>query len=412
MSSDLRPLRQNRDFVLLQTGQALSTVGSESASVAYSLLVLELTHSPAKAGLTAFARLVPWVLFALPAGVAADRWNRKLLMIVSDVVRTGALALLGLAIATDHLAFALVPLVAFVEGTMYVVFNIAEVGAVRSVVPTRQLPRAFAAEQARLSAVYLAGPPLGGFLFGIGRAVPFLVDAVSYAFSTGTLLAMRTPFQEARAAAGRSSLVAEVREGLHWLWSRPFLRMCALLFAASNLSYAALELTLIVAGRQQGLSAAQIGVTIGAIGALSFLGSLAAPRFQRRLTMRAVIVTTQWLAVGVGAYLIWPNVFVLVAASAPCFFLNPTLNAMIIGYRTALVPDRLQGRVTSVARTLALLGLPLGPVVAGALLASFSTRATVAFLAAWFVALAVIATVSRSIRAAPGFEEVAGATVS
>jgi MFS family permease len=411
-SDDLPPLRRNRDFVLLQTGQALSTVGSESATVAYTLLVLELTHSPAKAGLTAFARLVPWVIFALPAGVAADRWNRKHLMIASDLVRTGALAVLGTAVAIGHLAFALIPIVAFVEGTMYVVFNIAEVGAVRQVVPTPQLPRAFAAEQARLSAVYLAGPPLGGFLFGIGRAVPFLVDAVSYAFSTGTMLAMRTPFQEARAAAGRSSLVAEVREGLHWLWSRPFLRICALLFAASNLSYAALELTLIVAGRQQGLSSAAIGVMIGSIGALSLLGSLAAPRFQRRLTMRFVIVTTQWLAVGIAAYLVWPNVFVLVAACAPCFFLNPTLNAMIIGYRTALVPDRLQGRVTSVARTLALLGLPLGPVVAGALLTSFSTRATIGFLAAWFVGLAVIATVSRAIREAPGFEEVAGATVS
>ena len=412
LSEELPPLRQNRDFVLLQTGQALSTVGSESATVAYTLLVLELTHSPAKAGLTAFARLVPWVLFALPAGVAADRWNRKHLMIASDVVRTGALGMLGLAIATGHLQFWLIPVVAFVEGTMYVVFNIAEVGAVRSVVPVPQLPRAFAAEQARLSAVYLAGPPLGGFLFGIGRAVPFLVDSVSYAFSTGTLLAMRTPFQEARSAAERSSVVAEVREGLHWLWSRPFLRICALLFAASNLSYAALELTLIVAGRRQGLSPAEIGIVIGAIGALSLLGSLAAPRFQRRLTMRAVILTTQWLAVGVGAYLIWPNVFVLVAASAPCFFLNPTLNAMIIGYRTALVPDRLQGRVTSVARSLALLGLPLGPVVAGALLASFSTTATVAFLAGWFAALALIATVSRAIRDAPGFDEVAGATVS
>jgi len=237
------------------------------------------------------------------------------------------------------------------------------------------------------------------------------VDSISYAFSTGTLLAMRTPFQEEREAR-QSSLVEEVREGLHWLWSRPFLRICALLFAASNFSYAALELTLIVAGRRQGLSAAEIGVMIGAIGALGLLGSLASPRFQRRLTMRTVIVTVQWLAAGVGAYLIWPNVYVLVAACAPCFFLNPTLNAMIIGYRTALVPDRLQGRVTSVARSLALLGLPLGPIVAGVLLASFSTRATVAFLTGWFVALAVIATVSRAIRQAPEFAEVAEAAAS
>jgi transmembrane secretion effector len=408
---DFPPLRRNRDFVLLQTGQALSTVGSESATVAYSLLVLALTHSPAKAGLTAFARLVPWVLFALPAGVAVDRWNRKRLMIVSDVVRICAVASLGVTAATGHLTFALVPAVAFVEGGMYVVFNIAEVGAVRSVVPTPQLTRAFATEQARLSGVYLAGPPLGGFLFGIGRSVPFLVDAVSYAFSTGTLLAMRTPFQEQREAAA-ASVVADVREGLHWLWCRPFLRTCALLFAAGNFSYAALELTLIVAGRRQGLSSAAIGGMIGVVGALGLLGSLAAPRFQRLLTMRAVILTTEWLAVGVGAYLVWPNAFVLVAGSAPCFFLNPTLNAMIIGYRTALVPDRLQGRVTSVARSLALLGLPLGPLVAGALLGAFTTRVTVACMLGWYALIALIATASRAIREAPGFDEVADAAVS
>jgi hypothetical protein len=409
---DVRPLRRNRDFVLLQTGQALSTVGSESAAVAYSLLVLELTHSPVKAGLTAFARLVPWVLFALPAGVAVDRWNRKRLMITSDVVRTGAVATLGVTAATGHLAFAIVPVIAFVEGAMYVLFNIAEVGVVRSVVPIRQLPRAFATEQARLSSVYLAGPPLGGFLFGIGRSLPFLVDAVSYAFSTGTLLAMRTPFQEQRDETLRTTVVAEVREGLQWLWSRPFLRTCALLFAAGNFSFAALELTLIVAGRRQGLSSAAIGGLVGLVGALSLLGSLAAPRFQRLMTMRTVLLTTEWLAVGVGAYLIWPNAFVLVAGSAPCIFLNPTLNAMIIGYRTALVPDRLQGRVTSVARSLALLGLPLGPVVAGALLGAFSTRTTVAFLLGWFALLALVASLSRAIRDAPGFDEVAEAVVS
>src|SRR5919199_3118122 len=353
-------------------------------------------------GRTRPVRLLP----SLPAGVAVDRWNRKRLMIVADVVRTAALATLGLAAATGHLTFELVPAVAFVEGAMYVVFNIAEVGAVRSVVPTPQLPRAFATEQARLSGVYLAGPPLGGFLFGVGRSLPFLVDAVSYAFSTATLLAMRTPFQEERSAGRRPSVVAEVREGLEWLWSRPFLRTCALLFAAGNFSFAALELTLIVAARRQGLSSAAVGGLIGAVGALSLLGSLAAPRLQRLLTMRTVLVTTEWLALGVGAYLIWPNVFVLVAGAVPCFFLNPTLNAMIIGYRTALVPDRLQGRVTSVARTLALLGLPLGPIAAGALLGSFSARTTVAFLVAWFALLAVVATASRAVRDAPGFDEV------
>jgi hypothetical protein len=78
----------------------------------------------------------------------------------------------------------------------------------------------------------------------------------------------------------------------------------------------------------------------------------------------------------------------------------------VIGYRVAIVPDRLQGRVNSVARSLALLAFPLGPVVAGLLLVSYSARATAAFVLGGFVILAVVTTVNRSIRGAPSFGEV------
>jgi MFS family permease len=405
------PLRRNRDFVLLQVGQALSTIGSEASGVAYTLLVLALTHSPAKAGLVGFARIVPYALFALPAGVAVDRFNRKRLMILSDLVRVCTVGSLGVLVATGHVAFAVVPVVAFIEGTMFVLFNIAEVGAVRSVVPASQLPDAFATEQARYSTVVLAGPPLGGGLFGVGRALPFLVDAVSYAFSLGTLLAMRTPFQEEREPSA-ATLRAEVREGLSWLWEQKFLRTCAILFAASNFSFGALELTLIVVARRQGLSSVAIGGLIAITGALSLLGSFAAPRFYRRLSLRTVIVAASWLGVTVAAFVIWPNAYALVAAAAPVIFFTPTTNAMIIAYRTAVVPDRLQGRVTSVARSLALLGLPFGPLVAGVLLESFSGRTTVALLAAWLLIVALLTTASRSIRAAPSFRDAVGANAN
>ena len=196
--SALAPLRKNRDFVLLQTGQTLSTIGSESTGIAYPLLVLALTHSPVEAGIVGFARVLPWALFGFLAGVAVDRLRRKRMMIVSDIVRAGAVTSIVVAIALDRLSFAQIAIVAFVEGTMYVFFNVAEVGALRSVVPRRQLPAAAAAEQARYSTVLLVAPPLGGSLFTLARALPFLTDAVSYVFSLGSLLAMRTPFQEER----------------------------------------------------------------------------------------------------------------------------------------------------------------------------------------------------------------------
>ena len=73
------PLRRNRDFVLLQAGQFLSSAGTQATAIAYPLLVLALTHSAVKAGLVSFARTAPIALLAIPAGLAADRWNRRAL---------------------------------------------------------------------------------------------------------------------------------------------------------------------------------------------------------------------------------------------------------------------------------------------------------------------------------------------
>ena len=136
------PLRRNRDFLLLQAGQLLSEVGTQSAAIAYPFLVLAVTGSAAKAGLVAFARGLSQTLFALPAGVVADRWNRRRLMIAADGVRVLAVGGLAAAIIADRLDFWVIPPVAFVEGVGAAVFAAAQAGALRGVVTARQLPGA------------------------------------------------------------------------------------------------------------------------------------------------------------------------------------------------------------------------------------------------------------------------------
>jgi MFS family permease len=391
--------------VLLQVGQALSTAGSSSSAIAYPLLVLAVTHSPAKAGLVGFARLVPYGVFALFAGVASDRLDRKLLMLVSDVVRALALASLGVALAVGHVSFSQILIVAFVEGSLFAVFNVAEIGALRSVVAPRQLPLAAAAEQARIGTVELVGPPLGGVLFGAARSLPFLVDAVSYLFSLGSLVAMRTPFQEEREPEPEANLRVQLAEGFRWLWSHHFLRTCAVLFTWVNLVFEALLLVLIVAGRRQGLSGGEIGVLVAVIGACLLIGSAFSPWLQQWLSMRTLVLGALWINTCVGVFLLDPSVYVLLAGAVPSVLITPTVNAVVIGYRTAIVPDRLVGRVTSVMRTLALFGSPLGPLIAGLLLDSLSERETVAVFTALLLALALIATASPSIRAAPTLDD-------
>jgi MFS family permease len=398
------PLRQNRDFVLLQAGQGLSTLGSTATQIAYPLLVLATTHSPAKAGVVGFANTLPYVLFGLFAGVAADRWNRKRVMIVMDVVRVAAMASIVTALAVHGLTFAQIVIAAFVEGSAFVFFNIAEVGALRSVVPPQQLPSAAAAEQARLSAVTLAGPPLGGALFGFGRSLPFLADAVSYAFSIVSLLWMRTPFQEQR-ERDTAPLRMQIKEGIAWLWQQKYLRTSALIFAGDNFVFQAIFLVFVVVAKRHGFSSGLIGALIAAFGTAGLLGSLVAPRAAKLLSIRSIMLLNQWLNGLFFLYLFVPSPYVLVACVMPVAFVGPWLNAVVIGYRTAVTPDHLVGRVSSVARNIALLAQPLGPLVAGLLLAAFNARVSVLVLALVCAALALFSTLSPSIRKSPSLDE-------
>jgi Transmembrane secretion effector len=401
------PLRRNRDFLLLQAGQLLSDVGSQSAQLAYPLLVLALSGSAAWAGVVAFVRALAWTLLALPAGVAADRWDRRRLMVAADGARVLAVGGLGVAVLAGRLPFWAIPLVACVEGAGTALFLAAQAGAMRAVVPARQLPGAAATQTGRQAAVRLAGPPLGGALFGLGRAVPFLVDAVSYSFSTVSLLAMRAPFQEER-APDPSPLRARLGVGFRFLWGRRFLRTCAALFGLSNFIGAGLLLALVVLGERQGLSGGRVGVLVAAVGASLLVGSLVSPLVRRLLPVRAVLLLELWTWFGCALYLVWPSVYALAAGMVPTSLAIPSTNSVVHGYRIAMTPDRLLGRTEAAWSSISLLILPLGPLAAGVLLDNLPARAAIGLFAVFGLVLAVWGTLSPAIRAAPSLDELDG----
>jgi MFS family permease len=398
------PLRRNRDFVLLISGQLLSRAGSELTSVAYPLLALALTGSAAKAGLVGFARLVPDAVFGLPAGLAADRWDRRRIMLTADAVRALTVGGLAVVLAAGSTVFWVVPALAFVEGTGETVFTACQAGALRAVVPARQLPAAVGVQQARSAIVSLVGPPLGGALFTVARALPFAADAVSYTFSLTSLVAMRAHFQEPR-TADRPPLRAQLAEGFRFLWGQPFLRTTTFLYGIGNFALPGIFLVIVVVGHRDGLSGGQIGALFAVFAAFLLLGSLLSPLARRRLSMRAIILVELWAWLGSLAFLAAPSVYVLTAAILPQAIAMPITDSVVVSYRIAITPDRLLGRVESVRSTLARAALPLGPLVAGALLTVASPRETVAIFAACAVVLAAWGTLSPAIRAAPALSE-------
>jgi hypothetical protein len=268
------------------------------------------------------------------------------------------------------------------------------------VVPPQQLPAAIGAQEARRSVVRLGGPPLGGALYALHHAVPFVVDAASYACSTAALLAMRTPFQDRR-DADATPLRRQLVEGAVFLWREPFLRTCALLYGIGNVLAPAFLLAIVVLGRRHGLGAAEVGLLTAAVGAGTLVGSLASPLARRRLGVRTILLLELWTWTGAWLFLLWPSVYVLTGVVAAFGLAAPVTDSVVVGYRLALTPDRLVGRVESVRSSISLLLAPLGPLAAGALLGATSARWTVALFAALGLVLQLWGTLSPALRAAP-----------
>jgi predicted MFS family arabinose efflux permease len=404
-------LRRNRNYMLLWSGQVVSTLGSSASQIVYPLLILALTASPTAAGIAGSARALPYILFSLPVGALVDRWDRKRVMIWADVGRAVAVGSLPVAIAFDALTLTQVYIVCFVEGTLFVFFNLAEVAALSRVVPAHQFPQATAQNEAAFGAANIVGPSFGAALFqSIGRGAPFLGNAISFLVSAGSVALLKADFRKAEQTA-RRHLRVEIAEGLRWMWNTPLVRTMAFLTGGMNLVTTAAPLIVIVIGKHLGATAAQIGVifSIEAIGGV--IGSFVGGHIQRRFSFTQVIVFVIWLNAALfAAYGIASNVILLgIVASLICM-LGPIYNVVQFSYRLALIPDNLQGRVNSAFRLLAFGFNPIGAALSGWLLENAGIGATVITFATWSLGLALIATLNRHVREARPFKDLASVT--
>jgi MFS family permease len=392
--------------MLLQTGQLLSNLGTQLTVIAFPLLVLALTGSATQAGFVAFARFLPRALLALPAGMLADHWNRKWLMVGSDAVRVAAVGTLATIVALDVADVWSIALVAFVDGAAGVVFGAAYPGAVRAIVTVGQLPDAMAVQTGRGAVVQLAGAPLGGALFTVGRALPFVVDAFSYAFSLLSVLGVRGAFQEER-EVDSSPLRSRLTEAIRFIWNQPFLRTCALVFGPLNFVGISLLFALVVIGTEQGLSGGLVGLLVSAFFAVALLGTFLARYVRRILPAWGVLVLELWTWVGCAAFLIWPSVYVLAASMLPSALAVASTDSVVHGYRIAMTPDRLLGRAEAAWATFAIVMATVAPLVMGYVIEEVSQRAAVGICAALALGLALAATLSPAIRDAPTLDELA-----
>ena len=343
------PLWRNRDFNLLWSSQTLSELGGQATSLAIPLLVLTLTGSPLDAGAAGTAYAVAQTVMRLPGGAFADRWSRRRVLLLSDAARAALLAVLIISMWCDVASFPLILGVMVGLGAFDAMFSPAEQACLPRLVPEGRLSQAVAQNQARQYGAGLAGPPLGGLLYGLGRAVPFLFDLFTYVVSFVTVAAIRAPLGEPAEGTARATIRAEIGAGLAHVWRTPFLRSLVTVAAPLNFSVAGALFATTVVLRDQGVAAGAIGTAqaIAACGGL--LGAFAAPALVRRFSLRQLVVGVHWsLLACLLVSTMLTGQLAMVAPLAVGLFFAPAANASLFGRLAATTPEELQGRVISV----------------------------------------------------------------
>lgn len=397
-----RQLARNRDFTILWVGETISELGSTMALFVFPLLGFQLTHSTFAAALLTTADMLGMAATTLPAGVLADRYDRRMLMFCSSAVGAALYASLVVAGCLGALTMPHLFLVALGSGITAGVFQPAQMAAIRTVVDTEDLPTAFSQNQARQHVASLLGGPLGGVLYVVRAWAPFAVDAASFLVSCVTLSRIRTDLRPQPRDGSPTRPVQQVKEGFRFVWRQPFFRTLLVFSGTSNLLVNACFVVVSLRLIRDHYAPAQIGLVSTFAGVGGILGALAAPYVIERLRTGTLTVAVAWMCVLPLVPLIWWST--PLGACVSVFFLlllNPAGNAGIGSYRAAVTPDDLQGRVGSAMMFVSMGVMPFAPVLGGAALGLIGGTGAVAVLVAGSALGALVPTLSRSIRSVP-----------
>ena len=397
----IKPLSRNRNYQLLWGSQALSEFGINASMIAFPLLVLALTGSAAASGLVLGTMAAAQLIAGLPTGALVDRWNRKKVMLACEAVQVVAAATLVGALVWGEASVVHMVAVAAVMGVCGALFEPAEEASLPNVVADEQLSTAVAMNAARSYLGHLSGNAAGGFLFAVGRFVPFAVDMLTHALAFCLLIFVRIPPRQVERKPARH-LGREMLAGLRWVWGHPPIRVTALCAIGLNLFFAAYYIIIIVLAQARGVSSGEIGIMAAMLGVGGLLGALVAPYLHERLSPYVSIIGVFWLlTLLTPAALFVTDGYVMGLLFAAMAFLAPTANTTIDTYQLLLTPDELRGRLSGVMGVVTGAAGALGPALGGVLTEIVSPNQAVLLCAAGLGVVTLLASLSPTLRRFP-----------
>ena len=374
----------NHDFLKLWAGQSVSEVGTQISGLAIPWLAAVGLHAtPFEFSLLGVLGFLPFIFFALPAGVWVDRLRRRPLLIVGDAARAVLMGYIPIAWALGILDIWQLLILQFVIGTFTVLFDVAYQSYLPVVVERDQLVEGNSKLQTTVSASQIGGPGLAGVLIGVLTA-PYAIalDAASFAVSTLFMLRIRKEetLPERSADAPRPTMWPELKEGVAYVVHHPYLKWIAACTGTSNFfGQMGFAVVLLYMARTLHMSSFWAGAVFAGFGIGAIVGALTTTRLQRAIGVGPAIVSP--IVVGALAGFTFPlapasfPVPLLLTGTVLFGFGSMAYNITQVSLRQAICPPRLQGRMNASMRWIVWGTIPLGSLIGGAIGTAYSLRA-------------------------------------
>lgn len=395
------PLSRNRDYNVLWMSRLVSELGSELALIGFPLLILATTRSAVEIGLVATTMAVALLMGSVPAGYLADRFDRKVVMVVCEALRAIAMGSIAVALYLDSYSLPHILVVAAIDGLLVSVFGPAEDAALPSVVARDQLSQAVARNTARPYIASLAGPLLSGLLFTVHHMLPFALNAGMLVLSCLALLTLRLP------KGATPALEAEEPEsgepvGLRWVWAHRPIRTTLIWVALVQLVFSALVVIVLAVSGEDQVGPGEIGVMMACFGAGGLIGAALAARLHDALPASVIIIGFSWLAaVLILVMAITPGGILLGVVLGVVALFMPVTVTTVMTYQMSVTADELRGRLSGMVGLFTGAAGALGPIAGGALAGSGDASTGLLACAAAAAVIAVGATLSPTLRRFP-----------
>jgi MFS family permease len=372
----IAPTRLGRSFRWLLAATTVNNIGDGVALTAGPLLVASQTPDPFLVSMALLSEYLPVLVFGVVAGVAADRFDRKGLVVAVNLGRAFVLAALVITIVSGAVNIALVLIALFVLGTAETFADSASSTLLPGLVARADLGIANARMQgAFLLMNQLLLPPVGAFLFAVGPGLPFAANAAG--FVLGAVLVSRVVTDVRAALPERPGVRAEMFEGVRWLVAHPPMRTLALTILTFNVTYgAAWSVLVLYAGQRLGMNEVGFGLLTTAVAVGGLVGAASYGRLERRFSLADIMRVGLLIETGTHLVLALTTSAPIALATLVVFgshaFVWGTTSTVV---RQRAVPDAVLGRVTGVYRVAIMGGLVIGTPIGGLLARTFGITA-------------------------------------